>query len=208
MPHTPALPPLPDAPAPRLIDGLTILACLLIGYVYALRHGPRDSRLWSLLQGAACLLLLVVCPALVVPLAPRLFATPMLPSWLVAAVALGAVLSLVAMAGRFQVHGGARRAYMDPSRRSFLSVRATATGWNVENFFTFRPGTASAAPLWSNVVPALLAAADNEQVTITATAINTDLANYYIHRVPTFEKAADQPKSPRVELIRRPVPRQ
>lgn len=203
---TPPLPELPEYPSPRWRDGLRILTGMLIGYVYAWRHSPRTARPWVLVQGGACFVLLVVGPVLIVPLAPVLFASSSVPWWLLALVALLAVLTVAATAGRFQVHYGPLRAYMDPTRRVFLSARATAADWHVENFFTTRPGASTAEPLWSGLVPALLHAADAAQVTITATAMNDALADYYIRRVPTFTRASTQPDLPRVRLVRHPQP--
>lgn len=203
---TPPLPELPEYPSPRLIDGLTILTGMLIGYVYAWRHGPKNARPWVLIQGGACFMLLVVCPVLLTWQAPAWFASSPLPSPLIALVAALVVLTVAATAGHFQVHHGPLRAYMDPTRRVVLSARARDTDWHVENFFTTRPGAHTAEPLWSGLIPALLDAADAAQVTITATAMNDALADYYIRREPTFTKAPTQPDPHRVHLVRPPQP--
>lgn len=203
---TPPLPELPEYPSPRLRDGLTILTGMLIGYVYAWRHGPTDARPWVLVQGGACFVLLILCPLLTASLAPVVFASSPAPPWLIALVALAVVLIVAATAGRFQVHRGPLRAYMDPTRRVFLSARAREADWHVENFFTTRPGARTAEPLWTGLIPALLDAADAAHVTITATALNDTLADYYIRRVPTFTRASTQPDLPRVHLVRPPQP--
>jgi len=201
-PHSvPPLPVLPGATARASAwDGVRVLLWTLRGYRYTVRKNPDPAAR----RYARTVLLVITVPLLVLPVAvAAVLHPPGSPLFFLAPLAQYALLALILLAS---LHRRSYRTYISTDRRAALTVRTTLAGWHVESFFTATPGTGAAAPLWHHVIPALLDAADAQQVTVTATAINATVAAHYVSRVPGLHPRPTQRPGPRVHLIRHPQP--
>lgn len=76
------------------------------------------------------------------------------------------------------------RYYLSPNRDAVMAVVARHNGWHVQEHSSAVPGTGRGRALRQLLVPALLAAADHEGVTVHATAANRTLAGQYAHELP------------------------
>ena len=199
--RVPKLPTLPRATARFSVwDGIRLLLWRILGYTYATSHATSaTARLYAL--GFTLLWGGVLIGVLAFPFITLRLLGAFSPAFLVsAAVFYGLAMLVLAVQTRMP----RVRTYMSRDRRAALVVKRTARGWKVEEFFTAAPGTGAAAPLWREVVPALVEAADAHQVHVRATAMNADVAKRYAAKVPGLRPTKPTSRGPRVPMARPP----
>lgn len=102
----------------------------------------------------------------------------------------------------FILRSANRRYYMSARRDAVLAVVATKIGWTFEDHTSSRPGTGQGKKLRQQVLPAIVAAADQAQVVIIADAATPQLAAQYMSEIPGMVDVG--PARPRGRKLYRP----
>lgn len=76
------------------------------------------------------------------------------------------------------------RYYLSPNQDAVLAVVARRDGWHVQEHTSRAPGTGRGRALRQLLIPGLLAAADDQGVTVHTTAANRTLAQQYASELP------------------------
>jgi len=78
------------------------------------------------------------------------------------------------------------RYYFSPNQDAVLALVARRDGWHVSEHYAAEPGAGRGRALREALVPALLAVADRQGVTVYGTAATRSLARRYAAQLPDF----------------------